>query len=176
MQNSANPQLSPTVNVSSTVTSPGPLNSPGVISAMTTPGRDVKLTSPKQDPLLIVRARFWERKIAQEMPLGHASNALTITIIPTFHVTSGSNVTLTGLSGTLSADTDCLLISGLPHGCLSHEPSVAVNLPSECARISSEEKHLTYVVALCVVLKQDCQESFCTVDYPASHCQVNCRC
>jgi hypothetical protein len=80
---------------------------------MTTPGRHVKLTSPRQDPLLIVRARFLQQDIAQEMPLRFASNELTVTIIPSFHVTSGSNITFTGLSGTLQADTRCLQISGM---------------------------------------------------------------
>ena len=176
--------MAPIVNISATVISPGPRNSPGVVSAMTTPGRNVKLTSPRQDPMLIVRARFLQQDIAQEMPLRFASNELTVTIIPSFHVTSGSNITVTGLSGTLQADTRCLQISG-PCTVLffltGNTSAIAILLGRHSAVVASSAQSYERVRVVdldlrCTGLKQDCNESFCTPDFPEHLCRVNCRC
>jgi hypothetical protein len=79
---------------------------------MTSPGLDVSIMSPELDPLLIIPPSFWQRDIAQHNPLRNASNMLTLTLIPNFFVASGSNITVSGLAGTLTVDTPCLNISG----------------------------------------------------------------
>ena len=65
VKNSAYPQLSPPVNISGTVVSPGPRNSPGVVSVLPAPG------------LLIIPV-FNLVIIAQHNPLRYASNIITL--------------------------------------------------------------------------------------------------
>ena len=111
VKNSAYPQLSPPVNISCTVVSPGPRNSPGVVSVLNAPG------------LLIIPA-FNLAIITQHSPLRYGSNIITLTLIPNFHVTKRSSITVTGLNGSLSADSRCLNISVMHQSC--NKPNLLV--------------------------------------------------
>ena len=95
----------------------GPRLSPGPISAMVSPGPRGTSLSTGYDPLLINAPIFWQRVISQHNPLRRASNLITVTLVPNFHVTNASNITISGLTGSLTADTDCLKITMLQENC-----------------------------------------------------------
>jgi hypothetical protein len=131
VRNPTTPQPSPPVNISCTVVSPGPRNSPGPISFMDTGGpRDASM-STGADPLLVNPPIFWERTIAQHNPLRHASNMITISIIPNFDLTDRSNITITGLLGTITDSTPCLPISTMQEPCVESRCTPAF-APEEC--------------------------------------------
>lgn len=139
VQNPSTSQPSPVVNISCTVLSPGPRNSPGPVSTMVTPGPRDSSMSTGQDPLLVNPPEFRERVIAQHNPLRHASNMISVTIIPNFHVTAGSNITISGLKGTITDSTACLPISTMEELCTASQCTPDFE-PDDCQVLCSGQQ------------------------------------
>jgi hypothetical protein len=81
--------------------------------------------------LLIIPA-FNLAIIAQHNPLRYASNIITLTLMPNFHVTKRSSITVTGLNGSLSADSPCLNISVMHQSCNKPNCTIPESCQIEC--------------------------------------------
>ena len=117
-------QASPVVNVSAAVWSPwGPLFSPIHQVEMTKEHATVLQVPTASDPLFVWNTTFITQIMAQSNPLSKASNTLTVTLQTNFEVLSGSNITITGLTGSLTPDTIRLGKGESPIENPSHSPN-----------------------------------------------------
>ena len=117
VRNSFTVQPSPSVNISAAIWSPwGPKYSP-ILQEMTKEHASVLQVPTASDPLFIWNVTFVTQAMGQSNPLSKASNTLTVTLQANFHVLPGSNITMSGLTGTLTPDTNRL---GLGEGPISN--------------------------------------------------------
>jgi len=69
-------------------------------------------TSPNQaDPLTVEVASFSLKSIRQSTPVSGATNTLTVSLTADFDLAAGSKVTITGLTGSQTADSASLTVS-----------------------------------------------------------------
>jgi len=109
VRNRGEQQESPSVSVSAVIGSVyGPARSSIASSAMNKTGRDALGVQRGADPLLVHVPGFVVRAVGQSNPLASASNKLTLTLAPDCDMAAGSNVTVSGLTGTQTADSDGL--------------------------------------------------------------------
>jgi hypothetical protein len=69
-------------------------------------------TSPNQaDPLTVEVASFSLKSIRQSTPVSGATNTLTVSLTANFDLAAGSKVTITGLTGSQTADSASLTVT-----------------------------------------------------------------
>jgi trimeric autotransporter adhesin len=112
LTNTDTAQVSPGVNVSAEIKD-GSGNSMGSIGsgAMTKPGTDLYGVDDGADPLTVVVPSFSLKSIQQSTPVSGATNTLTVSLTANFNLATGSTVTITGLTGSQTADSASLPVS-----------------------------------------------------------------
>jgi len=144
VQNPYAVQSSPMVNISAALWSPGgPLYSP-ILQEMTKEHATVLQVPTASDPLFVWNASFLTQLIGQSNPLSKASNLLTVTFQVNFEVLPGSNFTITGLTGTLTPDTNRLGVGNGPVANPSHYPN---RFSAGYSRWTQEDGRLVLLVA-----------------------------
>jgi hypothetical protein len=138
-------QPSPAVNISAAIWSPwGPLYSPIISQEMTKNHATLFQVPTASDPLFVWNTSFISQIMAQSNPLSKASNTLTVTLQPNFEVLPGSNITIAGLTGTLTPDTIRLGKGALPIANPSHAPS---RFSTDFSRWTQADGELVLLVA-----------------------------
>jgi hypothetical protein len=112
LQNPPAHQSSPSVSVSAEIQD-GIGNSVGSITASTMikPETDLYGIPNGANPLEVVMPQFSVKSIEQSTPVSGASNMLSVTLMCNYDLASGSTVTITGLTGSQTEDTDSLAIA-----------------------------------------------------------------
>ena len=145
LRNSFAVQASPPVNISAAVWSPwGPNFSPISEQEMTKEHATVLQIPTASDPLFIWNVTFLTKIMGQNNPLSKASNTLTVTLQANFQVQPGSNITMSGMTGTLTPDN---LRLGLGDGpILNHSHSLSM-FSADSSRWTQEDGTLVVIVA-----------------------------
>jgi hypothetical protein len=89
-----------------------PYDGQGALQAMDKAGTAALGVMGGADPLLVHVPSFTVKAIAQAMPLAGASNQLTLTLALDCDMMAGSNITVSGLTGSETASTDALTVVG----------------------------------------------------------------
>jgi trimeric autotransporter adhesin len=112
LTNPATGQVSPAVSVSAEIQD-GSGNSVGSIAsaAMDTPGTALYGVANGADPLTVVVPSFSLKSIQQSTPASGATNTLTVSLTADFDLAMGSTVTITGLTGSQTADSASLTVT-----------------------------------------------------------------
>jgi uncharacterized iron-regulated membrane protein len=105
-------QASPAVSVSAEIQD-GSGNSVGSIASaeMTKPGWDLLGVAKGADPLTVVVPSFSLKSIQQSTPKSGATNTMTVSLTADFDLAAGSTVTITGLTGSQTADSASLPVT-----------------------------------------------------------------
>lgn len=111
--NPGSAQSAPEITIAATIEA-GDLDSPITAAAMAQPGSSLLAVPLSKNPLEIFLPVFVTQTIGQTNPLIHASNTLYATLVPYQDMAAGSNVTITGLTGTQTADNSSILVSSAP--------------------------------------------------------------
>jgi len=113
LANPASAQSSPAVSVSATLA-----NSMGVIAqaVMTKPGTALYGVALGLDPLTVVVPELNVKSIQQSTPVPCATNTLTVTLAANMNIADGPTVTIIGLTGSQTANTESLAVKSTPTG------------------------------------------------------------
>jgi hypothetical protein len=103
--NPASATTSPTINIAASGTA-------AIASAaMTKPGTALHGVAHGADPLTVEVPSFSPKSIQQSTPMLGATNTLTVSLTANFNLATGSTVTITGLTGSQTADSASLTVS-----------------------------------------------------------------
>jgi hypothetical protein len=148
VRNPLTEQQSPSVNITAAIWSPwGPLYSP--INQEMTKESVMRLQVPKaSDPLFIWKPVFTIQLMGQSNPLSKATNTLTVTFQTNFEVLPGSNFTITGLTGTMSPNTNRLGVGsgGVGSAPLANPSHSVSKFSADLSPWNQEEGKLTLLV------------------------------
>jgi hypothetical protein len=111
LMNPAAAQASPAVNVSATLAGGGGAN-PAV--AMTKTGTALFGVPNGYDPLLVAVPAFSVKSIQQSTTVAGATNTFTVTLTANYNLAASSKVTITGLTGSQTADSASLAVTSSP--------------------------------------------------------------
>ena len=116
LQNTATDQASPTVSVAADIHGAiigGSIISIGVIveAAMAKLGSELSGVVLGTDPLRVLVPLFGILSIEQSTPVSGATNTLTVTLTANYHLKAGSTVTISGLTGSQTADNGALTVA-----------------------------------------------------------------
>ena len=111
LQQSAADQVAPSVNVSATIKDGVATLGSIASGAMTLPSTPLYGVSDGANPLLSAVPAFTTRSIQQSSTSPGASNSITVTLMANYHLATGSTVTITGLTGSQTSQTEIVVTS-----------------------------------------------------------------
>jgi hypothetical protein len=103
--NPASANTSPTINIQASGTATI------ASAAMTKPGTALYGVANGADPLTVQVPSFSVKSIQQSTPMSGATNTLTVSLTANFNLATGSKVTISGLTGSQTADSGSLTVS-----------------------------------------------------------------
>ena len=111
--NPSSAQSSPNVALAATIEA-GTIDCPITSSFMVKPDQPLLGVSNAKNPLLVFKPVFTTQSIGQINPLTDSSNELYVTLAPSQDVAAGSDLTISGLTGTQTVNSQSLAVACSP--------------------------------------------------------------